>query len=166
MFTAALGEPLRTNVELAAPTDLQAAMRLARAYEWRLTTSKTGAKQTMSMAKSVVASMTVASTPRPRFHHLSPEELAAKRANGECYRCTEKFMPDHKCTSKGVFLIEMDDDVEVDVAADELGISLDTLTGIDVSNTMKLRVRVKGMALVALVDTSSTHTFIKEGLLP
>jgi hypothetical protein len=75
-------------------------------------------------------------------------------------------MPDHKCTSKGVFLIEMDDDVEVDVAADELGISLDTLTGIDVSNTMKLRVRVKGMALVALVDTSSTHTFIKEGLLP
>jgi hypothetical protein len=75
-------------------------------------------------------------------------------------------MPDHKCASKGVFLIEMDDDVEVDVAADELGISLDTLTGIDVSNTMKLRVRVKGMALVALVDTSSTHTFIKEGLLP
>jgi hypothetical protein len=89
----------------------------------------------------------------------------AKRANGECYRCTEKFTPDHKCASKGVFLIEMDDDVEVDVAVDELGISLHALTDIDVFNTMKLQVCVKGMMLVTLVDTGSTHTFIKEGLL-
>jgi hypothetical protein len=61
-----------------------------------------------------------------------------------------------------VFLIEMDDDVEVDVTADELDISLHALTGIDVTNTMKLQVCVKGMMLVELVDTGSTHTFIKE----
>jgi hypothetical protein len=33
MFTAGLGQPLRTDVELHAPIDLQTAMRLARAYE-------------------------------------------------------------------------------------------------------------------------------------
>jgi hypothetical protein len=33
MFTAGLGEQLRTNVELQAPTNLQSAMSLARAYE-------------------------------------------------------------------------------------------------------------------------------------
>jgi hypothetical protein len=33
MFTARLGEPLRTDIKLAALTNLQTAMRLARAYE-------------------------------------------------------------------------------------------------------------------------------------
>jgi hypothetical protein len=33
MFTAGLGEPLRTDVELQSPTQLQTAMSLARAYE-------------------------------------------------------------------------------------------------------------------------------------
>jgi hypothetical protein len=166
MFTAGLGEPLHTDVDLAAPTDLQAAMHLARAYERRLTMSKMGAKQTTSTAKSIASSATVTSASWPLFRHRSPEELVAMCANGECYRCTKKFTPDHKCASKGVFLLEMDDDVEVDTTADELGISLHALTSIDVANTMKLHVRIKGKTLVALVDTGSTHTFIKEGLLP
>jgi hypothetical protein len=36
MFTTGLGEPLRTDVELAVATDLQTTMRLARAYKRRL----------------------------------------------------------------------------------------------------------------------------------
>jgi hypothetical protein len=59
----------------------------------------------------------------------------------------------------------MDDEVEVDTVADELGMSLHALTGIDVANTMKLHISINGKLLVALVDTGSTHTFIKEGLL-
>jgi hypothetical protein len=59
----------------------------------------------------------------------------------------------------------MDDEVEVDTATDELGISLHALIGIDVFNTMKLHISINGKLLVALVDTGSTHTFIKEGLL-
>jgi hypothetical protein len=42
-------------------------------------------------------------------------------------------MSDHRCTTKGVYLIEMDDEVEVDTASDELGISLHALIGIDVA---------------------------------
>jgi hypothetical protein len=78
----------------------------------------------------------------------------------------EKFTPAHKCASKGMFLLEVDDDIKVDTAADELGISLHAFTGIDVANTMKLQVRIKGMTLVTLVDTGSTHNFLKEGLPP
>lgn len=33
LFTAGLGEPLRTDVELQSPTNLQSAINLARAYE-------------------------------------------------------------------------------------------------------------------------------------
>jgi hypothetical protein len=77
----------------------------------------------------------------------------------------EKFTPGHRCVAKCVYLIEMDDEVEVDTATDELSISLHALIGIDVFNTMKLHISINGKLLVALVDTGSTHTFIKEGLL-
>jgi hypothetical protein len=170
MFTVGLGEPLRTNVELAALTDLQTAMRLAQAYERRLSLVISDATKATSKpfksASSTSSSAVASSTPRSCFRRLSQEELAVKRENGECYHCTEKFMPDHKCKSKGVFLLEMDNDSEPDTAADELGISLHALIGIDIANTMKLQVRIKGTTLVMLVDTGSTHTFIKEGLLP
>uniref|UniRef100_A0A0A9C694 Uncharacterized protein n=1 Tax=Arundo donax TaxID=35708 RepID=A0A0A9C694_ARUDO len=36
-YTARLTEPLKTNVELQEPKDLEAAMSLARPYEWRAT---------------------------------------------------------------------------------------------------------------------------------
>jgi hypothetical protein len=67
MFTTGLGEPLHTNVELAAPADSQSAMRLAQAYESCLTTTKMGAKQPTSVANrtmtpSTASSSTVAST--------------------------------------------------------------------------------------------------------
>jgi predicted aspartyl protease len=95
-----------------------------------------------------------------------PKELAVKRVNDECYHCIEKFMPNHKCMSKDMFLLELDDDIEEDTTANELGISLHALTGIDIANIMKLHMLIKGKTLVALVDTGSTHTFIKKRLLP
>jgi hypothetical protein len=42
-----------------------------------------------------------------------------------------------------MFMLEMDDDIEVDTAANELGISLHALTSIDVANTMKLHIRTR-----------------------
>jgi hypothetical protein len=79
-----------------------------------------------------------AATNRPRFRRLTPEELAAKRASGECYHCNEKYSADHKCTVEGVFLLEMDNDMEEDTSVEDLGISLHALTGIDIRSTMKL----------------------------
>jgi hypothetical protein len=60
-----------------------------------------------------------------------------------------------------VFLLELDDDV-AEEAMEELGISLHALTDIDVDETMKLQITIGGTPLVALVDTGSMHTFIKE----
>jgi hypothetical protein len=170
MFTTGLGEPLRTDVELAAPAELQQAMNVARAYERRISMSTPdtikGGPKTNKSAPATASSVAVSSTPRPRFRRLSPEELAAKQANGECYRCPEKYVERHRCSSKGVFLLEMDDYIGPETAAEELGISLHALIGIDIANTMQLHMRIKGHTLVALVDTSLTHTFIRDDLLP
>jgi hypothetical protein len=162
MFTAGLGESLRTDVELLTPTNLQTAMSLARAYERRA--------EAVSVLKTAAASRIpglgakTMTPPRPRFKRLTPAELAAKRASGECYHCPEKYSADHKCSSKGVFLLEMEDNEDEETALVDLGISLHALTGIDVNNTMKLHVAVQGLTLVALVDTGSTHTFIQEAV--
>jgi hypothetical protein len=90
--------------------------------------------------------------------------MADKRKKGECYFCTEKFSLDHKCASKGVFLMELEDDDPTQVA-DELGVSLHALTGLCGTNTMQLLLHVNGKQLRALVDSGSTHSFIHEGVV-
>jgi hypothetical protein len=108
----------------------------------------------------MASSAATPAAPRPLFHRLSPDELAAKHVNGECYYCPERFSKDHKCKTKGVFLLELDDETEAEAAAEDLGISLHTQTGIDVTNTMKLLVQINDKTLVSLVDNGSTHTFV------
>lgn len=200
-FTAGLGEPLKTDVELQAPINLQTAMSLARAYEARNSASliavsesvkassaRTGgrtfsaapkpsfARQPTPTASAAAPSAAAASSPalsaasaatpamRPRFKRLTPEEMAAKRTSGECYFCSDKFVPSHKCGGKGVFLLEMEDGMEADHWAEDLGISLHAITGIDVADTMHLRVRIGDTTLLALVDSGSTHTFLRESV--
>jgi hypothetical protein len=53
-----------------------------------------------------------------------------------------KFSADHKCKSKDVFLLVLDDGAETEAMADELGISLHALIGIDVVDTMKLHIQI------------------------
>ncbi|GKB73847.1 hypothetical protein Tco_0935259 [Tanacetum coccineum] len=77
---------------------------------------------------------------------LSRKELENKRARGECFWCTEKFMPGHKCTrnQNQVYIIEMED--EDDLGADETEteneenehqISIHALTGLPSYSTMR-----------------------------
>jgi hypothetical protein len=172
MFTAGLGEPLRTDVELLTPTTLQRAMHLARAYERRMDLSSTPSRTPYATSKpttsTTAAKPSSSATSRPRLRRLSPEEVAAKRASGECYHCSEKYTADHKCAARGVFLLELDgeDTGTTDTLAEELGISLHALTGIDIADTLKLKVSINGVALIALVDSGSTHTFIRDAIVP
>jgi hypothetical protein len=106
---------------------------------------------------------TGALTAAPRFKQLTAAEMAAKHARGECYNCTEKFLPAHMkvCIVKGVFLIQMDDEPATD-QLDDLSplISLNAITGISVVETMCLAVQIDTATLTALVDSGSTHLFL------
>jgi hypothetical protein len=97
MFSGGLGEPLHTNVELATPSDLQSAMSLARTYEWCHVVATADSEATSSPESNMTTSSAVLThatltTPRTRLRRLSPKELAAKRADGDCYHCTEKYV--------------------------------------------------------------------------
>jgi hypothetical protein len=147
-------------------------MSLARAYERRDalvpgakgTPYKGSSRVTMAAGSTGTAPQKSTTTNKPRFKRLSPEELATKRANGECYHCPEKYSVDHKCNTKGVFLIQLDADMDEEDVTEDLGISLHALTGINIGDTMKLQVTINGSMLVALVDSGSTHTFIREAV--
>jgi hypothetical protein len=188
LFTTGLDEPMTSDVEMQRPEDLQSTMSLARAFERRASIANQApvlrfppqSRQTnVGVSASASASTaTGSSTPAPassvstsspspsthsRFRQLTPEEMADKRKE-ECYFCTEKFSLDHKCASKGVFLMELEDDDPAQVA-NELGISLHTLTGLCGTNTMQLMLHVNDRQLRALVDSRSTHSFIHEAVV-
>lgn len=118
LFTAGLGQPLASDVELQKLANLQVAMSLARSHERAreaalAVTQSSGRVATKgrlppatptavpSAAPSATTGVPQGGAPRHRFKRLSPEELAEKRRNQECYFCTEKYSSDHKCANKG-----------------------------------------------------------------
>jgi hypothetical protein len=62
----------------------------------------------------------------------------------------------------GVFLMELEEHDDPDSLADDLGISLNALTGISAANTMQLKITIAGSELLVLVDSGSAHTFIDD----
>jgi hypothetical protein len=179
IFTAGLRNPLRTDVELEHPATLEDAMVLARIYEQRLAMSgdspaRSAANPTSSFRPTSKPLVLPVPPPpagkkdipvtAPCLKCLTAAEMAAKREKGECYNCTQPFTWAHLevCPMKGIYLLQMDDDItlaEIEEAADPL-ISLHAIAGLANAETMQLAVRIDGYTLGALVDSSSTHTFI------
>ena len=103
LFTGGLPDPIRTDVELQAPADLQRAMALARAYERRAAsvqaipsrTCRPPQRQAQSFpsastpaAPSQQLAIVPAASPPPKpFKRLSPQEMAERRRQGLCYNC-------------------------------------------------------------------------------
>jgi hypothetical protein len=153
-------------------------MALARAYESRMamtadmpgrTIGRPQAGRTQPSTKVLAlptpatASAAQGATPvAQRLRRLTPAEMAAKREKGECFNCSEKFSRAHLevCPMKGLFLLELEsaEDEELDNA--QPLISLNAITGISATETMRLQVRLLDTVMEALVDSGSTHSFI------
>jgi hypothetical protein len=113
-----------------------------------VSSSATSLASTMTSTTKTLTSFSskpaTSATSKPCFRWLSSEELVAKRANRECHHYPEKYTSNQKCASKGVLLLELDDDEETEATTEELGISLHALIGIDAANTVKLNVSIGG----------------------
>lgn len=179
LFTGGLPEPLRTDVELHYPQDLQRAMSLARAYERQAVPSSSTYKHQRSSSRSyqsaqqpsVQATPTNSSgqqPPRP-FKRLTPTKMAERRRQGLCYNCDEQYIKGHKCPR--LFYLEVSDFVdpvpeEFDQSymprSEEMEplISLHASTGIKKDGTMKIWLTIGNHELTALLDTGSTSNFV------
>jgi hypothetical protein len=183
IFTAGLHNPVRTEVELKHPATLQDVMALVRAYEQRLTMSgDTPPHAPTSRSSSYHAPSKPLLLPKPAattgnkdtssallppascLKRLTPAEMVAKRERDECYNCTEPFSCEHLkvCPMKGIFLLQMDDDMKLDDMAvtEDPHISLHAISGLSNATIMQLAVRNDVDMLCALVNSGSTHSFI------
>lgn len=109
---------------------------------------------------------------------LTSREFDNKRARGECFWCSEKYTPGHKCTgNKQLYLFEVGDDGDELVHTDpneecytesvqdqEPQISLHAITGIPSFSTMKIVGAIGTKPLQILIDSGSTHNFLKDSL--
>ena len=101
----------------------------------------------------------------PFFKRLIRAEMAERRAKGLCYNCDELYSVEHKC--KRLFRIEVpDSDSDQDEeATDDPEISLHAISGLRSSQTMQLQALVAGWPFWVLVDSGSTHNFVREGAI-
>ncbi|KAK1427793.1 hypothetical protein QVD17_16488 [Tagetes erecta] len=109
---------------------------------------------------------------------LTSKEFDNKRARGECFWCSDKYTPGHKCTgNKQLYLFEVGEDGDEMIHADpneecysdtvqeqEPLISLHAITGIPSFSTMKVVGAIGTKALQILIDSGSTHNFVDDKL--
>lgn len=107
---------------------------------------------------------------------LSFAELKDRREKGLCYHCHEKFLPGQEC--KRLFILqgdwlEEDQDLDYDTTNRETDQSLEApclypeisysaLSGASSPQTMKLYGSPNKQKVYVLIDSGSTHKFLKE----
>ncbi|KAK1368025.1 hypothetical protein POM88_034117 [Heracleum sosnowskyi] len=96
-------------------------------------------------------------------HHRG---IHGSRGSSGTRNTSESQSGGHKC--KRLFRIEVpDNDSESEEdKVDDLEISLNAISGTRNSPTMQLLAQIRGVTVSVLVDSGSTHNFLREGLLP
>jgi hypothetical protein len=104
---------------------------------------------------------------------------AYRRAQGLCQHCAEKWTKDHKCSDKIQLhvlqeVLEVFEDMESsDIEQNCIGHSPDQLfcsiseaaiSGTSASRTMCMAGQIQGVGIKILVDSGSSHTFIRSAL--
>ena len=186
LYMGGLPDPIRTDVELQMPADLQRAMMLARAYERRnvLVVLPATARPHRPQGRQYAAPPAVTApaalppataplalpappTPPWPFRRLTPAEMTERRRMGLCYNCDEQYVRGHRCAR--LFYLEVSDDVNEEAEPaieqsilddDHPLISLHAIAGIRTEETMQLKVTVGAHEFTALIDSGSTHNFI------
>ncbi|KAJ1413258.1 Retrotransposon gag domain [Sesbania bispinosa] len=114
------------------------------------------------------------------FKRLSNEEQQEKYKKGLCFRCDEKFGPEHVCKNKQFHMLLLDegegeeeeeerveeDNLEViDKSFNALQLSLYSMEGLISSKSWKVRGTVNDQQVVALIDCGASHNFISQELV-
>ncbi|WVZ80007.1 hypothetical protein U9M48_027525 [Paspalum notatum var. saurae] len=100
---------------------------------------------------------------------------AFRRAKGLCQRCAEKWSKDHRCPTTvqldalqevwDLFQLSEESPSEVyeeEMASDQLflTVSVAAVQGLESSRTMRFQGMLQGQAILILVDSGSSHTFL------
>ena len=190
LFTAGLVESLRIEVELHQPGNLGIAMNLARAFERKQlclgasrptggwTNPRTSSRPVVTPSSSNGKGSNGITRPTPTttnglgenttpfFKRLTRAEIAERRAKGLCFNCDDPYTTGHRC--KRLFWIEVPDEESnfEDEVEENPEISLRAISGLRSSRTMQLQAKIADCPVWVLIDSGSTHNFIRSGMIP
>jgi Retroviral aspartyl protease len=107
-----------------------------------------------------------------------PTLIEQRRALGQCFKCGEKYFPEHQCKIKIQMLVGQTSDfekecatVEIDetppeeIQAEEAIVSMHATSTNLGSNTMKFKGQIGKFPISALIDSGSTHSFVNPSVL-
>ncbi|XP_047314445.1 uncharacterized protein LOC124918294 [Impatiens glandulifera] len=97
---------------------------------------------------------------------LEPTVFDEKRRKGLCYKCDQKWEPNHKCKTKLFMISANDQEALPDVQLwRTLPFSLHALTGSKNFQTLQIWGKIRSLPVVILIDTGNTHNFINIRIL-
>ncbi|XP_028775121.1 uncharacterized protein LOC114732011 [Neltuma alba] len=114
---------------------------------------------------------------------LSDAELTRRRELGLCFKCAEKFGPNHICKNKNLQVMILDleaeksEDGKVETDKEEeatemeeggnmtMELSLNSISGFGSNHTMKVRGWLAEEEVIILIDSGATHNFVSEELV-
>ncbi|WVZ71005.1 hypothetical protein U9M48_019632 [Paspalum notatum var. saurae] len=185
LFTGGLQPPLSIDVQIQNPQSLAAAMSLARQFELReqyaapaprapsrplLPAPAPRLALPAPLGPRAAAPATISVAGR-QIKRLTQAEQEERRRKGLCYNCDEKYTRGHNRVCQQLFLLEgleaddadgIAEESEEAAAEDAPVFSLQALAGVSFADTMQIAVTLGSTALVALLDSGSTHNFISE----
>ncbi|XP_038893564.1 uncharacterized protein LOC120082453 [Benincasa hispida] len=119
----------------------------------------------------------------PPMKRLSDSEFRERLDKGLCFRCNEKYSPEHRCKSnenRELMLLITNENEETTIEKEEreelreeeeletkktTEIALRSIYGLSARGTMKLRGKMKGKEVVVLIDCGATHNFVHKRLV-
>ncbi|KAF5817053.1 putative nucleotidyltransferase, Ribonuclease H [Helianthus annuus] len=200
MYVGGLKPEIRCLVNIFKPTTMRDAIAMAKQQNvvyctlfgdkemgknrmgTAVNTAVTPLKSTANITKNVGnPTNTLALLPTPPANQLiknvkkiPSKVMEEKRAKNECFWCTEKYSPTHKCKFKHLYVLELYGEEDDDVGEECQGelqemqtvpqISIHALTGITSFSTMRIMGNIGTRQLHILIDSGSTHNFLDQKL--
>ncbi|EOA32134.1 hypothetical protein CARUB_v10015385mg, partial [Capsella rubella] len=189
-FCAGLTDNLRKEVEYLRPETIFEAMEYARDNEYKIAgdrrvrtfgghsaptlrysplLSKPGliGSQEQQLEKGREYPLHKTNPPKQVRKKLTLAEMAERKAKGLCFNCDESYAPGHKCQPV-LFHIELvqdgEDQEDEPFEEGDLELSLNAMKGEQTESTFQVNAAIAGETGWILLDTGSTHNFIKSSV--
>jgi Aspartyl protease len=183
-FLGGLKEEIADAIILHNPTTLKSAYKLARQIEKSLDSQQKLFKPlTRTMNSAQPYSQTRIYKPKDDNYSSKPTDTMApkplsieqKKTLGLCFRCGERYFVGHKCQNKGLHVLEDEEllctkELSLEETSHELhDHTLDNTQGLitmcasqlqSKHKTLKFQGQIGQLAVLAMIDSGSTHSFI------
>lgn len=174
LFLSGIKPQIKNEVQQHHPTTVTADITLAKLIETKLNDTTQFYNQTITSSQPLLLSLPPITnlTQNSNIHYpirkLTQTEFQAKKAQGLCYHCDNKFHSGHKCLKKQALLLLLDDEPEPPdplssepAQPEDPTISFHALIGLLYPKSIRLAATVNNEHLSMVADSRSTHNYIQ-----